>query len=179
MNTLLVDLNGYIQPILDWTERHAGLAGWVGAIGAILAVFVTWVIARNEYLRDRRRKIEQSRQEIVLLRGIMREFEDLLQLYVKAARNDASEAISFYNRHLNDAQMHAARDLAHIPVTEWPTFATYCSFKRYWFFSLQVLETSNVQPINKSDLETKMKRHDDWLEVLMQDFDRDAKRVVF
>jgi hypothetical protein len=35
--------------VLDWFEKHAGLGGWVGAI---VAIFVTWGLARAESLAN-------------------------------------------------------------------------------------------------------------------------------
>lgn len=48
------DVGANLQDVLNWTEKHAGLGGWVGTLGAITAIFVTWALARSEYskLRD-------------------------------------------------------------------------------------------------------------------------------
>ena len=43
-----MDVGPYVQDVLDWTEKHPGLGGWVGATGAIGAIFATWGIARAE-----------------------------------------------------------------------------------------------------------------------------------
>ena len=99
-----------------------------------------------------------------------------MQEYAKAALNNTTEAVAFYGKHLNNSQFHAARDIANLPVTEWASFASYSTFKRYWFFSLQVLETSNFRPINLNDLKRKLSEHDKWLDVLNKDLQRNQNR---
>ena len=145
----------------------------LGAIGAILAIFVTWGLARAEYQRTKRQLIAQRFTKVALFRGIIREFDQLLQQYVKAVFSNETEAIAFYAKHNNNSQLHAVRDIANLPVTEWPSFASYSTFKMYWFFSLQILQTSNVQPINKDDVKDKLDKHDTWLRILSEDLKRE------
>lgn len=154
----------YFSGLAAWTEKHAGLGGWVGAAGAVLAIFVTWGLARAEYLRSKRQDRAKRRTEIDLIAKIIFDFEALLQTYAKAAVANSSEAIAFYTKHLNDADLHGMRDLAHMPVTSWPSLETYRCFKLYWFFSVQLLETSNTHPINVSGLPPKLEAHDYWFE---------------
>lgn len=148
----------------------------LGAIGAILAIFVTWGLARAEYQRTKRQLIAQRFTKVALFRGIIREFDQLLQQYVKAVFSNETEAIAFYAKHNNNSQLHAVRDIANLPVTEWPSFASYSTFKMYWFFSLQILQTSNVQPINKDDVKDKLDKHDTWLRILSEDLKREKNR---
>jgi hypothetical protein len=160
------DLTSFSHSVVHWTNAHSGLGSWVGAVGAILAIFVTWSLSRAEYLRTTRQMIARRNSEIALIRGIIHEFDLLLQKYSQAALGDRREAKAFYPKHLNDAEFHAARDLANLPVTQWPSFASYCAFKQYWHFSLEAFDTSRVQPIDKDDLGNKLKEHDTWLNEL-------------
>jgi purine-cytosine permease-like protein len=59
------DLSSFSQNVLDWTEKHAGLGGWVGALGAVFAIFVTWGLARAEYLRMRRQEKVKNRAKLI------------------------------------------------------------------------------------------------------------------
>lgn len=98
-----MDVSAYVQDMLDWTEKHPGLAGWVGAIGAIVAIFVAWGLARAEYLKTKRQMIARRNGEITLIRGIIHEFDSLLNVYGNAALANDAEASTFYTRHFNDA----------------------------------------------------------------------------
>jgi hypothetical protein len=159
----------YIQYILEWTEKHAGLGGWVGAIGAVVAIFLTWVLARFEYLKTQRETAKAERREKSIITGIVAEFDKLLTEYVDGAfRNDA-EAIGFYQKHSSDTRIVAMTDLANLPVMAWPSLGLYHSFKRYWFASLEVLETSNFSPINVEDLKRKLLEREKWILVVAMD----------
>lgn len=163
LTSIPLQFNAYVHEIAAWSERHAGLGAWVGAAGAILAIFATWGLARAEYLRNKRQRRARKRSEIELMGKIISDFEALVKRYVTAAIAKDSAAIGFYHKHLNEAELHSMSDLAHIPVTSWPSLDAYASFKRYWFFALQVLETSNISPINVDDLRLKLEAHDYWL----------------
>lgn len=146
------------QSILDWAERHAGLGGWVGAIGAVIAIFVTWGLSRAEYLRTRNHEIARERAAILLLKRVLFDFDlKIMQPYFEAVVNDSALASGYYRRHFNDSQMAAMTDLAHLPVTEWPTVNSYFYFKRYWQNSLVLLKIYE-QPGNYKDAIPELKR---------------------
>jgi hypothetical protein len=73
----------YALSIIDWAEHHAGLGGWVGAIGAIFAIFVTWGLARSEYLRVQRLESGRVNSEIALFVRITTDFQPLVQRYIE------------------------------------------------------------------------------------------------
>lgn len=148
---------------IDWAERHSGLGGWVGAIGSIIAIFVAWYLARREYLRIWRRQAMLRSQEIDLIQQIISDFESLVQSYVEAALAGRPEANNFNALHSSDAQYHGMIDLAHLPVIHWPSLQAFANFKRYWFKSLRLLETSQIQPINRDTLGLRLKEHDEAL----------------
>jgi hypothetical protein len=62
-----IDIHSYSGALHEWTHYWEGLGGWVGAVGAILAVIVTWKIARNEYLRTKRQERQKSALNLPLL----------------------------------------------------------------------------------------------------------------
>lgn len=150
------DLSSLVQDVVDLAEKHAGLGGWVGAVGAILAIFVTWGLARAEYLRTKRQAIARQRAGIRLMRMVIFDFDlKIMQPYIKALQDDNDTSIDgYYARRQNYAEVHAMIDLAHLPVTEWPAVDSYFFFKRYWFNSTQLL---NMPRTALSDIQRQIK----------------------
>jgi hypothetical protein len=157
------DLAAQLQIVVDWTEKHAGLGGWVGALGAIVAILVAWALARAEYRRTRKQFLKRKRDEIDLIGSIVSQYDNLVQNFARAVSANESTANLFKSRHANDAEMHSMRDLAHVPVTSWPSLDAYACFKQYWHKSNQALDTSNMSPINREDAERKLKENDEGL----------------
>ena len=124
----------FIQDVLEWTEKHPGLGGWVGAVFAVIAIFVTWRLARAEYIRSRRQERDRSRAEIDLITRIITDFETQVQRYKDLGQNNA-DAVRFNAVHRNDVEWESMRNLALLPVTNWPTLDIYTEFKRYWIAS--------------------------------------------
>jgi hypothetical protein len=135
----------------------------VGAVGSVVAIFAAWGLARAEYLRTKKQAIARRKTEIELISKIISDFEAVVQRYARAAKEDSEEALKFYSKHMNGSEWHAMCDLAHLPVTGWPSLESYASFKQYWFFSLKTLETSHSATIDKNELEMQLKQHDVWL----------------
>lgn len=98
-----------------------------------------------------------------MISKIISEFEAVVQRYANVASINTEEANRFYNKHMNDSEWHAMRDLAFLPVVGWPSLESYASFKRYLFISLKVLDTSNAATIDKNKLDVKLEQHDVWL----------------
>jgi hypothetical protein len=103
----------YAHPIMKWAEGHPGLGGWVGAIGAILAIFVTWGLARAEYRRAEKRDDDRKNREIDLLKKIVSEFNTLMVEYFDGAAGGDPLLDGFHQRHMNDPEFHSMMDLAH------------------------------------------------------------------
>jgi hypothetical protein len=155
-----------MNSFLEWTEHHAGLAGWVGALGAILAIFVTWALARAEYHRDERRANARKDREVDLLKKIASEFKALMDTYFAAAGDDPL-GDTFYQRHMNDPEFHSMRDLAHIPVIQWPSIEAYVSFKNYWSGSIKDLEEPLIDArLASFKLANHQIRFDDFIKAL-------------
>lgn len=163
MQPLWIALSTYAQAALDWVDRHPGLGGWVGAIGAILAIFVTWYLARREYLRTVRQQTALREVQIDLVLSIISDFESLLQGYVGLVHACRPEAINFHAHHSSDAEYNGMIDLAQLTVVNWPSLQTFVAFKRYWSRSLRVLETSQSQPINTDVFRLRLRQHDEAL----------------
>jgi hypothetical protein len=144
-----------IAKILIWLERHAGLASWAGALGGVLAIIAAWSISRSEYMRTQWQEQVRRDAEIQEIRAIILNFDPIVKRYVVAVRKgDTDQKHLYYARHMNDAEESAARDLAFIPVMQWPSLTTYLHFKRYWNLSIQILETSQNDPIDSAKVET-------------------------
>jgi hypothetical protein len=167
MVSIWTAFSDHAHAAVDWAERHAGLGGWVGAVGSIIAIFVTWLLSRREYLRTVRQQGALKRAEIDLILRMVSDFEKLFQRYVGFVVAGRPEAINFNAQHSNDAEYHAMIDLAHLPVVAWPSFRAFANFKRYWSRSLRVLETSQSQPINTEFFRIRLREHDEALSGLM------------
>jgi hypothetical protein len=152
--------------VLDWTEKHAGLGGWVGAIGALLAIVVTWIVARLEYSRARRQERLRRRELINLITEIIDKYEAQIQDYMRMGM-DTPEAAAFDRDHANDSEWHSMRDLAFMPVMHWPSVQAYAAFKRYWFASNEFKKIGHLVHANKKAIYNQWKaRHDDAIEEL-------------
>lgn len=148
-----------IQYVMEWTEKHAGLGGWVGGVGAVLAIFVTWGLARAEYLRTRRQEARKVRAQLALIGDTIAMFTPILDGYLKSVRANEGAPINFYERQTNGSKFLATRDLANTPIMQWPSWVLYSCFKEYWFAFVEVLETSKQSPINRDDVEEKWRKY--------------------
>jgi hypothetical protein len=144
---------------LEWCEEHAGLGGWVGAIGAVIAIFVTWGLARSEYLRTLRLEDARVNAEINLILITAADFDPMVQKYITYYRDNDPSAKGYYNRQLNDARMIRMVDFNTMPITQWPSVASYDAFKRYFFASITLMETS-VDVDKSSDVDQRIKAHE-------------------
>jgi hypothetical protein len=97
--------------VFDWTEKHPGLGGWVGAVGSILAILAAWYLARREYLRIKRQTAARRRAEIDLIGTVISEFDAIVKRYADAAITDKPEALHFFNNHMNDSELNGMYDL--------------------------------------------------------------------
>jgi hypothetical protein len=130
------------QRTLEWCEEHAGLGGWVGALGAVIAIFVTWGLARSEYLRTQRLEDARANTEINLIFRTAAEFDPIVQQYITLSKANDANAPEYYNKHLNDSQMSRMVDFNKMPITQWPSVESYDAFKRYFFAAITLMETS-------------------------------------
>lgn len=143
--TSACDLNEWVALVAEWCEKHAGLGGWVGAVGAIVAIFATWGIARAEYSRAKRLEAERRNEEIALFERITRDFNPIVSRYLELVDAHDQEAIDYSGKRVSDAKRLRMDDLSRMPVTQWPSVASYDSFKRYFEAALQLLATPAFQ----------------------------------
>ncbi|HTV37570.1 MAG TPA: hypothetical protein VMF12_14140 [Xanthobacteraceae bacterium] len=139
------------QQVFDWTERHAGLGGWVGAVGAIAAIFATWALARAEYHRGQIRENKRINAEVILIDKIVQRVAKMADSYATLAIEKQRDVTSYYNDHFNDPELHSIRDLANLPVINWPTLGLYHAFKALWRVTFRVLQTK-PDVLTKTDL---------------------------
>jgi hypothetical protein len=121
-----------VHAIIRWCDHHAGLGGWVGAIGAIIAVFVTWGLARSEYLRVQRLEDGRINLQISLIRRTVSEFDLTVQQYLELLKANDSEAVWYYNKHLQDPERGRMNDFVGMPITQWLSVESYDAFRRYF-----------------------------------------------
>jgi len=138
----------HAQSAMDWAELHTGLGGWVGAVGAFFAILFAWGLARAEYRRTERRANERKDREIDLLKEIVSEFNVVLMDYYDHAAKGDPLLDTHYPRHMNDPEFHSMSDLAHMPITQWPSIESYAKFKKYWFSAVNDLQ--NQKKITES-----------------------------
>ena len=151
--SLRLDISDRWRRLLYWAERHAGLGGWVGAIGAIIAIFVTWSLARSEYLRTLQVEHARMNAEISLIREAAAEFDPIVQQYIKLYEARDPRAKDYYGTELlNDPRVGRMTDLGSMPITQWPSMESYDAFKRYLFASTRLLQTSvDANPITSTE----------------------------
>jgi hypothetical protein len=131
--------------VAEWCEKHAGLGGWVGAVGAIVAIFATWGIARAEYSRAKRLETARRNEEIALFERIISDFNPIVLRYLELVDANDRDAIDYAGKWVSDPKRRRIDDLDRMPVTQWPSVASYDSFKRYFTAATSLLATSAIQ----------------------------------
>jgi hypothetical protein len=138
---------------LEWFERHAGLGGWVGAVGAIIAVFVAWGLARSEYERALQLEKDRMNADISLIDRTVSEFDLTVQKYIQLARANDPEVKGYYNKHLSDPERSRMNSLTAMPIIQWPSIESYDAFMRY------LAQTGAVLlPVDANDLDSLEQR---------------------
>jgi hypothetical protein len=128
----------------------------------VLAVFVTWVLARAEYLRNQRQARARLGAEVDLLEKIVADYGRGLKGYTDPLRTSGSVTPSFYSAHMNDPEWHAMRDLAHVPVIQWPSLEAYMCFKGYWSAAVTMVEGAREPAATKAVHLERLAVYDDW-----------------
>jgi hypothetical protein len=162
------DPSSLFQNVLDWTEKHAGLGGWVGAIGAVIAIFVTWGLARAEYLRTRRQEKTKRRTEIDQMIIIISAFEAHVDYFKGFGEDPYSQTAHFFSRNTEKAEFRAMMDLAMMSVREWPSLEIYTEFRRYWYSSQRFMEPESYSIITGDTYSNLRMVHDDAIAKLME-----------
>jgi hypothetical protein len=145
----------WFEAVDEWCHNHEGLGGWVGAIGTVIAIFVTWGLARLEYRRTLKEQARRKASEIDTIHLVIEAFKGMLDYYYEIAVANDPGAIGFYSNKEGNGAIEAMQDLAQMSVISWPTISLYVDFRWYFGLAVQVLETSNSNPIDKGDLERK------------------------
>jgi hypothetical protein len=91
-------LSDWFRIVDDWCDVHEGLGGWVGAVGAIIAVFVAWALSRAEYRRTMRENARHQAASIETIRLIIIAFDAMLSSYVRLAVAEHHGANGFLSR---------------------------------------------------------------------------------
>jgi len=134
----MITLASWMAVVSDWTEQHAGLGGWLGAIGSIIAIFLAWWLARWEYRRDHKAEVDRRKSQLNMFVQVIEDYEAWIRPYFDDLDARSTFAIDPRRFDANDPRCHAMRDLAHIPVTLWPSVEAYLAFKKYWHASISV-----------------------------------------
>src|SRR5260370_14222212 len=160
-------IGNYTQLLIDWAEKHAGLGGWVGEIGDIIAIFVTWGLARAEYSRAQRLEDNRVNAEISLFMRITSEYQPFVQDYLKLVDAHERAAIDYRAKQDNDVRWLRLVDINWMPITQWPSVESYDAFKQYFSTSQKVLETAptdDLRPI----MEARRKSYEGTFEALQR-----------
>jgi hypothetical protein len=148
----------YLNAVLEAAEKHAGLGGWVGAIGALLAIVVTWNIARAEYNRNRRLERERRRILIKLMREATAEYDPTVRQFIELYNADSGEVADYRGLHAGDPAFARMVDFNRMPVTQWPTVEAYDAFKRY-FEITQLLQATPLSELGKQVMPDRRKKY--------------------
>jgi hypothetical protein len=141
MAQMQFDIEAYVQCVLQWTEAHPGLGGWAGALGSIAAIFATWALSRAEYERAKKHENERKNAELDFIKKIIREFASFLKFHTDEALAGSPYAPDFFEVDQTDNRtMLGIRDLAQLPVMQWPSLEAYTCFKDYWLCAQRVIK---------------------------------------
>jgi hypothetical protein len=102
--------------VRSWFDQHAGLAGWITVLVAIVA-------ALNQISRT------------------VSEFDPIVQQYIKLVRARDTQVNGYYQRQLNDPRLSRMNDFIKMPVDLWPSAESYDAFRKYYDASFTLLET--------------------------------------
>jgi hypothetical protein len=127
--------------VLEWFEKHAGLGGWVGAVGALLAIIVTWRLARAEYLRAQRLNKECVNEVIALFERITLEFNPIVVRYVELLQNNDPATATYRPEWEENPLWDRAVDLYRMPITQWPSVESYDAYRRYFLAASRALQS--------------------------------------
>lgn len=127
--------------VLEWFEKHAGLGGWVGAVGALLAIIVTWRLARAEYLRAQRLNKERVNEVIAPFERITREFNPIVVRYVELLQNNDPATATYRPEWEKNPLWDRAVDLYRMPITQWPSVESYDAYRRYFLAASRALQS--------------------------------------
>ena len=133
----------HVRRTVRWFDSHSGTGSWVGAAGAVVAIFLTFTLARCEYMRIQEVENERVNRLISLIGRSASECDQVVQEYIRLVRSNDTTAKGYYSRTTNDIRLHHMYDFAHTPVAQWPSIETYDAFKTYWFLSVSLLQTSD------------------------------------
>ena len=100
-------------------ERRAGLGGWMGAVGAIAAIFVAWLLVQAEYLRSQRLEDGRVNAQISLIGNTASQFDPLVQQYIKLALGNDSKVTEYYHRRIDDPLVEKMIDLDGMPMNRF------------------------------------------------------------
>jgi hypothetical protein len=159
-----------VHATVRWCDEHAGLGGWVGAIGAIIAVFVAWGLARAEYERALQLENDRMNAEISLISRTVSEFDLTVQKYFQLAKVNNPEAKGYYNSHLGDPERSRMNSLTAMPIIQWPSIESYDAFMRYLAQS-NVIVMTPVDANNVDSLEQKKQGDDSAVKTLQKALD--------
>jgi hypothetical protein len=159
-------MNWPMADVFEWFEKHAGLGGWVGAAGAIIAIFVTWGLARAEYQRARRLAKERMNGEVLLFERITREFQPLVARYIALLDNNDNTAQNYRPNWEMSPLWNRLVDLNRMPITQWPSIESYDAFKRYFLAASNLLQTEIMQ--QRDIIQRNMKNFDGTYETLQK-----------
>jgi hypothetical protein len=141
----------WFEAVARWCKEYDGLGGWLGAVGAIIAIFVAWGLARSEYNKTRRASIEQKVRQIDMLQAVIFVAREAITNYNYQAQKSRNDAKLFYEQHQRDHELRLMDELSSLPLTGWPNPMLALSFRPYWQAAMNVLyswrEEKNFQSV--------------------------------
>jgi hypothetical protein len=124
--------------VRSWFDQHAGLAGWITVLVAIVAALAAMTADRLATQRDKDAKVNA---EINQISRTVSEFDPIVKQYIKLVRARDTQVNGYYQRQLNDPRLSRMNDFIKMPVDLWPSAESYDAFRKYYDASFTLLET--------------------------------------
>jgi hypothetical protein len=131
----MLDIPAYTQSLLDWAEKHAGLAGWAGVLVAIIGILVVW------RLREKRIQKQRERERLDRFKRITTELQTIVVDFLRLVDAKDHAAINYARIRSHDARWSRGENLNRMPVIQWPSIESYDSFRLYFQAASGLLET--------------------------------------
>jgi hypothetical protein len=149
---LVAVMSVWFKAVADWCRDNEGLGGWVGAIGAVIAIFVTWGLARAEYQRTKRESVAQKLRQLSMLHATIYVGDGIIMSCAEnVIKNDSAVVEYWYNESKNGTKVRLLEELDKLPITDWPNPMIVLSFRPYWRSASRFLESLGSAQLTRDE----------------------------
>jgi hypothetical protein len=104
--------------VLKWIDDHDGAAAWMQGLGSVVAIVVTWKVARLETRRAEREREEKATRIFRLLDEARGLFNRDIERVIRAATIHDADALQDYS---NTMAQHLGDRVNSLPLDTWPS----------------------------------------------------------